>query len=61
MVGHAGHGSVMKALWGGVPMVLVPWTRDQPGVAARAECLGVAKVVRRQELSEESLRQTVVR
>ncbi len=59
MVGHAGHGSVMKALWRGVPMVLVPWTRDQPGVAARAERLGVAKVVRRQELSEESLRQTV--
>jgi len=28
----------MKALYYGVPMVLVPWGRDQPGVAARAEC-----------------------
>lgn len=26
-------------------MVLVPWGRDQPGVAARAERLGVARVV----------------
>ena len=29
MVSHAGHGSVMKALWHGRPMVLVPWGRDQ--------------------------------
>ncbi len=28
-------------------MVLVPWDRDQPGVAARAERLGVAAVVPR--------------
>lgn len=45
LVSHAGHGSVMKALWHGRPMVLVPWGRDQPGVAARAEALGVAEVV----------------
>ena len=52
---HAGHGSVMKALWIGRPMVLVPWGRDQPGVAARAAALGVAKVVPRDEASAESL------
>jgi UDP:flavonoid glycosyltransferase YjiC (YdhE family) len=45
LVSHAGHGSVSKALWYGVPMVLVPWGRDQPGVALRAERLGVARVV----------------
>jgi UDP:flavonoid glycosyltransferase YjiC (YdhE family) len=45
LVSHAGHGSVSKALWYGVPMVLVPWGRDQPGVAMRAERLGVALVV----------------
>ena len=45
LVSHAGHGSVMKALWHGVPMVLVPWGRDQPGVAARAAALGTAVVV----------------
>ena len=47
LVSHAGHGTVMKALWEGIPMVLMPWGRDQPGVAARAQALGVAEVVQR--------------
>ncbi len=55
LLSHAGHGSVMKALWYGVPMVLIPWGRDQPGVAARAEQLGVAKVVAREQLTNERL------
>jgi len=55
LVSHAGHGSVMKALWYGRPMVLVPWGRDQPGVAARAAALGVAEVVERGEASSETL------
>ena len=55
MVSHAGHGSVMRALWHGVPMVLVPWGRDQGGVAARAEHLGVAAVISRGELTDEQL------
>lgn len=59
VISHAGHGAVMKALIYGVPMVLVPWDRDQPGVAARAEHLGVAVVVPREELSEESLRAAI--
>jgi UDP:flavonoid glycosyltransferase YjiC (YdhE family) len=32
-------------------MVLVPWDRDQPGVAARAAALGVAEVIARQDLT----------
>ena len=55
LVSHAGHGSVMKALWHGVPMVLVPWGRDQPGVAARAQRLGVAVVIPREELSADGV------
>lgn len=55
LVSHAGHGSVMKALWIGRPMVLVPWGRDQPGVAARAAALGVANVVQREEASAGNL------
>jgi UDP:flavonoid glycosyltransferase YjiC (YdhE family) len=55
LLSHAGHGSVMKALWIGRPMVLVPWGRDQPGVAARAAALGVAAVVPRDQASAESL------
>jgi UDP:flavonoid glycosyltransferase YjiC (YdhE family) len=59
LIGHAGHGSVMKALWHGRPMVLVPWGRDQPGVAARAEALGVATVVQREEAASGSIANAV--
>ena len=55
VVSHAGHGIVMKALYYGVPMVLVPWDRDQPGVACRAAALGAAEVVPRLELTEPRL------
>ena len=55
LVSHAGHGTVMKALWQGRPMVLIPWGRDQPGVAARAEALGVAEVVPCAEASAETI------
>jgi UDP:flavonoid glycosyltransferase YjiC (YdhE family) len=51
LVSHAGHGIVVKARYYGVPMVLVPWGRDQPGVAARAAALGVAEVVTRDDLT----------
>ena len=61
LVSHAGHGSVMKALWYGCPMVLVPWGRDQPGVAARAAALGVAAVVPREGASAEAIGDAVVR
>jgi MGT family glycosyltransferase len=61
VITHAGHGIVMKALYHGVPMVLVPWGRDQPGVAARAEALGVATVVRREAFNNASVDQAVHR
>jgi UDP:flavonoid glycosyltransferase YjiC (YdhE family) len=55
LVSHAGHGSVMKALWHGVPMVLVPWGRDQPGVAARAKALATATVVDRDAADSKTI------
>jgi UDP:flavonoid glycosyltransferase YjiC (YdhE family) len=55
LVSHAGHGSVMKALWYGRPMLLIPWGRDQPGVAARAKALGVAEVVSREQASSATI------
>jgi UDP:flavonoid glycosyltransferase YjiC (YdhE family) len=61
MVGHAGHGMVAKALRHGVPMVLVPWGRDQPGVAARAEAMGAAAVVPRADCTAERLAEAVAR
>jgi UDP:flavonoid glycosyltransferase YjiC (YdhE family) len=59
LVSHAGHGSVMKALWYGRPMALVPWGRDQPGVAARATALGVARSVPREDASPKTIRDAV--
>lgn len=59
LISHAGHGSVMKALWYGRPMVLVPWGRDQPGVAIRAARLGVAEVVPRDGASAATLARAV--
>jgi MGT family glycosyltransferase len=55
LVSQAGHGVVAKALYYGVPMVLIPWGSDQPGVAARAAALGVAEVVARQDITEQRL------
>lgn len=61
LVSHAGHGSVMKALWQARPMVLVPWGRDQPGVAARAQAIGVAEVVPRETASAATMAAAVGR
>ena len=61
LLSHAGHGSVMKALWHGCPMVLVPWGRDQPGVAARAAALGIAEVVPRDSASADSIGRAAAR
>lgn len=59
LVSHGGHGIVMRAMQHGVPMVLVPWRRDQPGVAFRADRLGVARVVTRSELSSAKLSEAI--
>jgi UDP:flavonoid glycosyltransferase YjiC (YdhE family) len=59
VVNHAGHGIVSKALRYGVPMVLLPWDRDQPGVAMRAERLGVAQVVPRALVNLEEVKRAV--
>jgi UDP:flavonoid glycosyltransferase YjiC (YdhE family) len=59
IISHGGHGIVMKGLYYGVPMVLVPWGRDQPGVAARAEALGTAAVVCRDACNDASVAQAV--
>lgn len=61
LVSHAGHGVVAKALYYGVPMVLVPWDRDQPGVAASAAALGVAEVIARHDLTESRLAAAIQR
>jgi MGT family glycosyltransferase len=46
MVTHAGHGSVVKALAAGVPVVMMPFGRDQVEIAARAAYAGAGVRVR---------------
>ncbi|HWG08392.1 MAG TPA: glycosyltransferase [Solirubrobacteraceae bacterium] len=46
MVTHPGHGSVVKALAAGVPMVMMPFGRDQVEIAARAAYAGTGLRVR---------------
>jgi MGT family glycosyltransferase len=47
VVTHAGHGTVMKALAAGVPMVLLPHGRDQADTAARVTSRGAGIVLKR--------------
>jgi MGT family glycosyltransferase len=60
-ISQAGHGLVMKCLSHGVPMVLIPWDRDQPGVAARAQALGVADVIVRSECTSARVARAIER
>ena len=58
-ISHGGHGTVMRDLAHGVPMVLVPWDRDQPGVSARAVRLGVGLAVQRDSCSAKAISECV--
>jgi zeaxanthin glucosyltransferase len=57
---HAGLNTVLESLSQGVPMVAVPVTNDQPGVAARLAHAGAGIVVPRSKLNTARL-ETAVR
>ena len=56
---HAGMNTVLHCLALGVPMVAVPITNDQPGIAARAKHCGAAAVLPLAQLSAPALRDRV--
>jgi UDP:flavonoid glycosyltransferase YjiC (YdhE family) len=58
-VTHGGMGATQKALSAGVPIVVVPWGRDQAEVGRRAEAAGVGVVVPRKRLTPERIRAAV--
>jgi MGT family glycosyltransferase len=58
---HAGLNTVLEALSAGVPMVTVPITNDQPGIAARVAWTGAGEVLSPKNLTPGRLRALVTR
>jgi MGT family glycosyltransferase len=56
---HAGLNTALESLSHGVPLVAIPITNDQPGVAARVAHIGAGEVVPLSELSPEKIRTAV--
>lgn len=56
---HAGPNTALESLAQGVPMVAVPVTNDQPGVAARIDYTKTGVVIPFKELSAERVRAAV--
>jgi zeaxanthin glucosyltransferase len=61
VIGHGGANTVLESMAYGVPMVLLPVSYDQPGVAARAKRVGVAEFMPVQRVSVRRLRAAVGR
>lgn len=58
---HAGMNTTLESLSYGVPMVAIPITNDQPGVAARIAWTGTGEVVPLEQVSVEKLHQAIQR
>lgn len=58
-VTHAGLNTAMEALACGVPMLAIPITNDQPGVAARIEHFGLGKRIKLGRLSGAKVKQAL--
>jgi MGT family glycosyltransferase len=58
---HAGLNTALESLANGVPMVAIPVTNDQPGVAARIRYTQTGEVVPLDQLTAESLRAAVTK
>ena len=58
---HGGMGATQKVLAAGVPVVVVPWGRDQSEVGRRAEATGAGVLLPRRRLTPDNLRDAVRR
>jgi zeaxanthin glucosyltransferase len=56
---HAGMNSTLEALTYGVPMVAIPITADQPGIAARIRRAGVGEAIAPKKLTAQKLQSLV--
>lgn len=60
-VTHAGLNTVLEALSAGLPMVAIPVTNDQPGIAARVAWVGAGEAIPHKDVTLQSLRAAVIR
>ncbi|MBL1262687.1 glycosyltransferase [Methylomicrobium sp. RS1] len=60
-VTHAGLNTALDALAHGVPMVAVPVTNEQPGIAARIAWVGAGEVCAQRQITPQSLRPLIER
>jgi zeaxanthin glucosyltransferase len=58
---HAGTNTVLDCLSNGIPMVAIPITIDQPGLASRLAWAGAAEVVSPKRISVSRLREAIKR
>ncbi|PSB35331.1 glycosyltransferase [Chlorogloea sp. CCALA 695] len=58
---HAGLNTALESISHGVPMVAIPITNDQPGVAARIVWTGCGEMIKLSQLSVPKLRTTIER
>jgi UDP:flavonoid glycosyltransferase YjiC (YdhE family) len=58
---HGGMGATQKALAAGVPVVVVPWGRDQAEVGRRAERAGAGVLLPKRKFTADTLRDAVRR
>jgi zeaxanthin glucosyltransferase len=56
---HAGMNTTLESLTYGVPLVAIPITNDQPGIAARIAWSGVGEFLNLKQLSAQKLQQTI--
>jgi len=59
MITHAGMNTTMECVQQGVPMVAIPVTNDQPGVAARIAWTGAGQFIPLSQLKTTRLRQAI--
>lgn len=59
VITHGGMNTVLEALAGGVPLLCVPITLDQPGAAARIEYSGCGRMIRLGQLRSHLLRERI--
>ncbi len=58
---HAGMNTTLECLTNGVPMVAIPVTNDQPGIAARIAWTGAGEAIPLKKVSMEKLQKAIKR